>query len=168
MKKSSGNYFFYFLIIIAIVTLGFIREHFFVNLNYQLGKLYYLEFHNSSDYNYQLPRTLSVFGTMSYHQLYWCKWLLSGIFALAYLIITYITIRRLFPDIRGAIKITLWTHAALLIIAILFFLYGYIPGNSEKGYSLSLVFMHMLQSPVVLMLLVPAFKLARMSREQGS
>ena len=160
MKKKS-NTLFYTLIIIAIITIGFIREYFFYHLNYQLGKLYYREFLNSTDYTYQLPDTLSIFNSLDYYQLYWFKWLLSGFFVSVYFFFTWLVINKMFPGNRLAMRITVWSHVVILAIAILFFLYGYLPGQSQKGYMLSLAFMHILQSPLVLMLLVPGFRLAQ-------
>lgn len=159
--KRKNNRLFYTLIIIAIITAGFLREYLFYHLNYQLGKLYYREFHNSNDYTYQLPDTLSVFNSFGYYQLYWFKWLLSGFFVLVYFFFTWSVIKRMFPGNKLALRITIWGHAVLLVIAVLFFLYGYLPGQSQNGYMLSLAFMHILQSPLVLMLLVPGFRLAQ-------
>jgi hypothetical protein len=159
--KIRSNKLFYTLVIIAIIATGFIREYLFYHLNYQWGKLYYREFYNSSDYNYELPPSLTVFNALSYSQLYWFKWLLSGFFALAYFGYSWLVVNRMFPGSRQARKITIWVHALILSIAVLFFFYGYLPGQSQNGYMLSLAFMHILQSPLVLMLLVPGFRLAR-------
>ena len=163
--KNRNNRLFYTLVIVLIIIIGFIREYLFYHLNYQLGKLYYREILASNDYTYQLPESLTVFDAMGYYQLYWFKWLLSGFFVLIYFFLTWLVIKRMFTGTRLVKRITIWTHVSLLIIAVLFFLYGYLPGQSQKGYMLSLAFMHILQSPLVLMLLIPAFKLMQFKRE---
>lgn len=165
MQKRRTS--FYIAIVIVIVTLGFLREFIFVNLNYQLGKLYYLEYYHSNEYNYQLPASLPIFGSMSYIQLYWTKWFLSGLFALLYFGISYFALRRIFPAARWVAKITIGLYVAVFAVAVLCYLYGFLPGKSAQGYSLALDFMHMLQSPIPLMILIPAFKLAQMSGKQS-
>lgn len=158
--KQPGTLF-YILIIILLVTIGFAREYFFVNINYQLGKLFYQEYRNSFENTYQLPQGLSFFSSWKYDTLYWFKYILSIIFALIYFAVTLFTLKKMFPGNKQVVRITLWAHAILLSLALIFFAFAYMPGSLQKGYNLSLTFMHILQSPLVLMVLVPAFKLAR-------
>lgn len=160
LLRSHGT--FLAVVIASLALLGYLRDYLFVYINFQLFKLY-----SPPDYPFSLPENLRFLENFSYTQLYYGKYGLTAAFCLIYFGITWLTLKKLFND-PSLFRWTVWIHAAILALGVLFYFYGVLFNDRENGYSLSLLFMHVLQSPVVLMILVPLFKLARMSREQGS
>jgi hypothetical protein len=164
--KSSGNRLFYSIVIAILVALGFLRDFIFIGINTQLSKLYYKEI-NGSEYDYQLPASLSFFNDLGYSSLSKWKWALSFVFTGVYFIIGAIVIKRIFPAQRLSVRIVAAAHVVLIVLAGIFYLAGVISGNWKGAYPLSLTFSHFAQSPVVLMVLIPAFKLMEMSDKRS-
>jgi hypothetical protein len=160
VRSRGGNILFFGIVIVVIIVLGFIREFVFINLNNQLAVAYYREFQNTH-YAYPLPVSLGFLSSLSYSALSNLRWVFSAAFALLYFIITIIAIGRVYPGTRHRVKIIAAAFGLLIALAGIFYLYGMASGNWERAYPLSLTFSHLAQSPVVLMVLVPAFKLAQ-------
>jgi hypothetical protein len=151
-------------VISVIIFLGYLRDFIFVHLNDQLAVRYYLEYRNTR-YEYPLPPSLSFFSTMSYTSLSTWKWILSGVFMILHFAIAVTVIKRLFPLQRYGIYIIAGAFMILLIIAGLSYAYGSLSGNWDKAYPLAITFSHMAQSPIVLMILVPAFMLVKQENQ---
>lgn len=166
MKSKTKNILFYSIIAAVIISLGYLRDFIFTHLNDQVSVAYYKEFHNTS-YPYPLPASLSFLDSMSYSSLNMLKWVFSGVFALLYFVVTATAIKRMYPQAGHTFMITAGTFALLILLAGIFYLYGMISGNWKSAYPLSLTFSHLAQSPVVLMVLIPAFRLAQAAAKKS-
>lgn len=155
------NVLFYSVVIIILVLLGYLRDYLFVNINFQIYKLY-----SPSDYPYTLPPSLEFLDAFSQQQLYYGKYLLTAFFALAYFLVTFLTLKRLFRK-QPVLKWTIIAYLCIFTFSVIAHFYGVLFRDRENGYTYSLMFMHTLQSPIMLMLLVPLFKLAQISKPQS-
>lgn len=153
MKSRSPNIITILLIITSMLTLGFFREFIFKNINALLKAWDF-------DLDYQLPALLQPLENYEYDEIVNFKWLLTLLFALFYLVICIIAIKLLFNN-KNFIKITIASYAGIILISGLFMLCGLLfPTASERCYEFARYLMGMVQSPLVLMILVPAFKLS--------
>ena len=143
------------IFIILLVGLGFFRDFLFVNINYYLQELYYK---NGGDYN--LPPSLKFINHFSYIQLYYGKWILTGLFSSAYFIISLKCIQILFKE-KKYLQWTLFAYLFVGFTASLFYLYGLLFNDIAIGYRFSRIMMGLVQSPFVLMILIPAFQLEK-------
>jgi len=139
-------------LVVLFVALGFFRQFTFVNINYHLVYLFHNEevSHMSSFFDFLLP--------LSYYQLYSLKWVLTLLFSTAFGILTCAVIWIWFRE-RKLVIYTIYAFTTLLGIAALLFGGGYLLGDPHQGYALARIFMGYAQSPVVAMVLIPAFKL---------
>jgi len=136
------------------VALGFLRDYLFVNINCQLAYLYY-------DYSQScLDKNLYELRIWAYEDLMDLKWHLTTLFSILYLLLSLATLYALFNNKQYL----LWTIAGYLGVALLSgFLYmgGNIIGFPYEGYRIARICMGVLQSPLPLMVLIPAFKLTK-------
>lgn len=136
------------------------RESLFLNLNYILVNKY-----GWSDDDPRTPDILMFLHEYSYTTLYYSKWFLTGAFAVLFSSITLIAIWLVYRE-KKYLKWTLIFFGILLFLAILSFglgwsLQGFGTSFYAKGYRLSQNIMRFLQSPLPLLLLLPAFRLAK-------
>ena len=140
------------LIVIALIAAGFIRDFIFVRINWQLG---YLNSIGNEDSRFPLQEFLSSF---SYDQLYIGKWILTGIFTILYFVMTCVLVHLIFNN-RTHLRITLYSYGLLLLTAVISYGLGWALGEVQKGYEFARIFMHLSQSPVIVMVLIPALML---------
>jgi hypothetical protein len=140
------------LLIITMVAIGFFRDFLFVHINAQI----WLKYYNTADEHYSIPEVLKFLEKFSYNTLYYLKWPLTICFTLFYLGISISVVKLIFKQ-KKYVMTTVVVFAAITIIAGLFYTGGLILGNIEKGYELSRAFMGFVQSPFVLMILIPYF-----------
>lgn len=159
--KAAKKYTLLFMTLFLLIITGYIRDFTFININYRLSQLYY------STVNFELPASLSVFSSLSYNQLYYTKFFLTLFFIILFLAYSLICVKLLFPGPKF-LRYTITAHAAVFILSVLFFIYGYFFNDYARGYSLSRIFAGFLQSPLLLMLLIPAFKLGSMQPASGN
>lgn len=140
------------LFIIIIVASGFLRLYLFENINHQLAYLYY-----EKDISY-VTAELSFIKDYSYSSLMWVKWVLTILFTIVYLMLTLGVIRILFSN-KEFIHITLFIFAIIIFVS--FLLYSVLGFFNESviGYRLARFCMGVVQSPLPLMILIPALKL---------
>ena len=143
------------MIVIYLILLGFFREHVFVNVNYQSYKLYY---HDSFDYS--LPTDMKWLESLSYKQLYIFKFPLTLLFAFLYFLPTYMIVKKYYSE-KKYLQITLLAYGSLIIFSLLVFGIGFLFGGYEKCYSLSRYLMGFVQSPLLLMILIPLLMLTK-------
>lgn len=139
---------------ILMVVLGGYREIVFVNINEQM----YFNDGHIEDY-----RVLESFEWLQNYDTTWLsnlKWYLTLSFSLIFLILGYIALRSLLADKEGARWLIL-TYLGAVILSGLFFVLGKLIGQQQLGYTLSRVFMGALQSPFILMLMIPARMLVK-------
>ena len=150
MKRT---YLLYLSIVVLFLLLGFLRDFLFVNINYQASIAYY----NAPNEHY-MPTSLNFIETWSYKKLYYTKWLLTLVFAVVYSTITFGSIKYFFKQ-KSYNKITLGIYLLLVVIAFSSYLFGLFFNEYIKGYSIARQIMGLVQSPLVLMILLPAFML---------
>ena len=143
------------LILIACILLffGYYRDFVFKNINALLKAW-------DADMDFKMPPSLFFLENYDYDTLVNIKWLLTILFSFIYLSIAIITIQLLFNN-KKHIRVTVLSYLAITIVSGVFILTGYFFQNtSEKMYEFARYLMGMAQSPIVLMLLIPAFKLS--------
>ena len=96
---------------------------------------------------------------LDYTQLTQLKWILTVLFYLIYFGITYLLISAIFKN-KTYNLITIASHLVFFLIAGIFYLVGVFTGKGLEGYTLSREFMGILQSPLLLMILIPTFILS--------
>ncbi len=141
------------LIICLLLFLGFYRDFVFKNINALLKAWDF-------DLEYSMPNSLKLFENLEYATLVNLKWLLTLLFSIIYLIIPVYTIHLLFKNKKYTV-ITIYLYVSITVMSSLFILTGVVFENtSDKMYEFARYFMGMLQSPIILMILIPTFKLA--------
>ena len=144
---------FYLLMIAIILLAGFYRDFVFKSINALLQAW-------DHDLDYEMPAGLRFFRNYNYDTIVNFKWLLTLLFSLFYLLIAVAVVRFMFRS-RRFVLITVGAYAGILFLSAVFIGIGLVfKANPEKMYEFARYFMGMAQSPVVLMVLIPAFKLA--------
>ena len=142
-------------IIIYLVCIGFFREHIFISINYQIAKLYY-----NDSFEWQLPSDLKFLENYSYAQLYYGKWILTFLFCLFYFIPTYIIVRKFFQE-KIYLQITVYAHLFVFLLGGFFYLIALLTSDMDRWYDFSRNFLGFLQSPWMLVILIPSFFILR-------
>ncbi|HTA60992.1 MAG TPA: hypothetical protein VK835_00990 [Bacteroidia bacterium] len=135
------------LLILLLMALGFFRENIFVNVNSVLYNKWYNEIHPVVWY-------VSFLSNFSYKTIYIAKWFITPLFALIY----WFAQKQLLLSIFNEKKIIKWLsvlYLSLFLLAGIFFVAGWALGDVYKGYTLSRLFMGLLESPVACMILIP-------------
>ena len=153
MKHPAKKYVFLFLLIGLLIFLGYYRDFLFRTLNSIL---------QSRDYEavFIIPASLKFLDQFDYNTLLTFKWLFTFAFSLIYLSVTLITVKIIFNKKKYS-YISIGAYVFITVISGLFILTGYvINGLADKMYEFARYLMGMAQSPVILMILIPAFKLS--------
>lgn len=140
------------LSVLTVVALSFLRESVFENLN---AHMWYLYYHSDKSY---LPSYLSFLKQFSYNQLYWLKWALTIFFSLLFLVFSCLLMMLVFKE-KKFIRWTIYSYLAIILVAAIAYLGGVLFNNAGNGYTISRFFMGLVQSPFLLIFLIPAFKL---------
>ncbi|MGZ4056425.1 MAG: hypothetical protein ACXVPU_15025 [Bacteroidia bacterium] len=151
--KSAALLFKIIVIICSLLTTGYYRDFVFKTIN---GLLKAWDF----DVDYVMPSSLRFLENYEYDTLVNIKWLLTFLFSFIYLIIALITIKIIFNN-KKYLKITIGTYIGITALSGIFILTGHFFHHSaEKMYEFARYFMGMAQSPIILMILIPAFKIS--------
>lgn len=151
MKTIKRNIFI-ILITCILLSLGYYRDFVFVNINALL---------KARDFrmDYSMPSSLEFFNNYGYNTLVKIKWLLTLLFSGFYLILSSFAISLLFNN-KKYLNITIAVYIIVTIVSGLFIASGLIFETiGSKMYDFSRYLMGMLQSPIILMILIPTFKL---------
>lgn len=149
------------ILTIAVILSGYIRDSTFKSMNALLRAW-------DLNQDYYLPRFLSFMENYEYDTIVNLKWLLTFLFSILYLIFSAIAVKLVF-DNRKYLKITIFTYLGIMLFSGLFILSGYLfKGSSEKMYEFARYLMGMAQSPVLLMILIPAFKISEKEKNKTS
>jgi hypothetical protein len=151
MKSGKIKCLIIFLIVALIFALGFYRDFVFVNINFRLNGLWY------NKNLWQLPASLSFFENFSYNQLYYAKWLLTLLFSLSYLLLYLACVKVLFQK-KNYLLWTIFIFAGIYIVSAPFYILSYF-SDSRSFYIICRILMDFVQSPLLIMILVPAFLL---------
>lgn len=161
-KANSIKLWFYAAIIILLAILtGYLRDSIFKTINALLRSW-------DLDQDYFLPPFLSFLENYEYETLENLKWLLTLLFSLIYLLISIGAIKLFFNNSKY-IKIAIFTYIGIIFISGIFILIGLVFSSTTlKMYEFSRYLMGMAQSPIVLMILIPTFKLSEKEKFKTS
>ncbi|CAN5519616.1 hypothetical protein BH10BAC1_BH10BAC1_12520 [soil metagenome] len=138
---------------ILIIGSGYLRDSIFKSMNALLRAW-------DLNQDYYLPRFLSFMENYEYETIVNLKWVLTVLFSILYLLFALIAIKLVFNN-RNYLKITFYTYIGIIILSGIFISIGFIAkGSAEKMYEFARYLMGFAQSPIVLMVLIPAFKLS--------
>jgi len=158
--KSIKKIFFLFLIACVLLFFGYYRDFVFKNINALLKARDY-------EVSYALPSSLQFIEQYSYNTLLSLKWLLTLLFSIVYWGISTITIYLLFKNKRYN-RITSFLYLAVIFLSGIFIATGFLfQSSAETMYEFARYLMGMAQSPIILMILIPAFKLAEKDKVAG-
>ena len=87
--------------------------------------------------------------------LYAEKWTWTIVFSLFYFETAYLSILYLFRN-ENLLRVLIFLYLGLIALSGLFYLVGMIESSTEYGYRISRYFMGFLQSPLPLLILIPA------------
>jgi len=141
------------LLVLALAFLGSSRQLLLVNINSQLAFLYY-----EKEVSYVVD-SMEFIKQYSYESLMWGKWFITITYTLLYLLCTVLVLKILSFD-KGYVKLTILMFGGVVVLSAL--LYGGLNlfGEPSLGYRLARFSMGLIQSPIPLMVLVPAYMLA--------
>jgi hypothetical protein len=148
----------YLLSIVCIILFtGYYRDSVFKNINALIKA-------KDFDMDYSMPGSLHFLQNYNYDTLLNVKWLLTFLFSAIYFLITFVTVKVLFGNKKYGM-LTFIAYLAVVSISILLIFTGYIfPALSEKMYEFARYLMGMAQSPIILMVLIPAFKISETAK----
>lgn len=147
LKKNILIVFF----ILCYFAAGYLRDFVFVNINNQLYALVHKGYKEGGEVSKHF-----LFATaLSYKQLYFAKWILTITFSALYWFIGTGLIQMLLEK-QAYKKIFSIIYLNLVIIASLFTTAGYIISDNTWTYNISRFLMGIAQSPLVIMILIPA------------
>ena len=148
----------YLILLALLLTVGFLRDFIFININLFSDALL-----NKS--TYKLPASLYLLQNLNYNQLYFLKWVLTILVSLLYLLIYLYGIWVIYNKQE---KYLIWTLAAFgffYILSACFYFYGWLFQDQDRGYHFARIFIGFVQSPFLLMLLIPGFMLNEVSKK---
>jgi hypothetical protein len=146
--------------VFLLVFFGYLRDYLFKSVNALLKAWDY-------DRDYYLPAPLSFLENYDYNTLVNLKWLMTLIFSLIYLVLCVASLRIVFKSHRY-LRLAIFTYVAIIILSGLFILAGMVfSGSSEKMYEFARYIMGMAQSPLILMILIPALKLSEKEKAKS-
>lgn len=149
------------IISILLILTGYLRDSIFKTINALLRSW-------DLEQDYFIPPFLSFLENFEYETLENLKWLLTLLFSILYLILSIFAIKLVFKD-RKYIKIAILTYVGIIILSGIFIISGYLfTSTSEKMYEFARYLMGMAQSPIVLMILIPTFKLSEKEKFKTS
>jgi hypothetical protein len=153
MKRSTKQSILLLLIVCVLLLLGYYRDFVFKTINAVLQAKEY-------DALFTSPPTLQFLDHYSAGGLMKLKWALTLLFTLVYLGITLFTIKIVF-DKRKYNRLTIGVYIVIMLLSGILMLMGYaFDGLAERMYEPARYLMGLAQSPVILMILIPAFKLS--------
>lgn len=148
MKKGKIPYIRLLIIFAVFMLAGYLRDYLFFQVNAAQSEIYY-------DYSEtQLADVFYFLRDWSYQHITWLKWIFTfffcGVFAaLSYLTVVFLNGSTLFK------KIALLSYAALFVLAFLIYGVSMLLGMEFELYPLARFLVGILQSPVVVMLIIP-------------
>ena len=140
-------------IICLFACLGYFREFLFVNINEQLRFLWY---GNEESF---MSEKLSFMQDWDYWTMYSLKWVLTVAFALIFMVCSAFALKAILNSFYwlelGFIYFLLFSISGIIFIGYSVF------AVAEDGYLISRYFMGLAQSPIPLMILIPAIFLRK-------
>jgi len=149
-KLFSNRNLLVFTAIVSLIIIGFLRDFIFVNINNQL------KLNSGHDVEiFKVSDCMSFVRFISDDRLIRIKWILTLLFMVIYMAISCYAVWIIFRDY---VRITIVAFIVLFLLSFIAMAVGYCCNAfKEDAYKFSRYLMGMAQSPVVLMVLVPAF-----------
>jgi len=120
------------LLVITTVILGFLRDHIFVSINHLI------ESGNDANGHFLI-----------------LKWILTGFCSILYMCITCVFLFLLFNS-RKYVRVAIAVYVLIFVVALLIGGFGFATVSFGKVYLLVRALLGIAQSPVILMILIPA------------
>lgn len=137
--------------IVALLCMGFFREHVFVGIN----GILYNKFYDPVGYDIHfISPELRFLDAFSYQALYKMKWLITPVFMLAFWFVQRQFLHFLFHEKKTGTWLGMM-YLSLFLLAGISFCTGWLIGHLEEGYRFSRIFMGLLESPTPCMVLIP-------------
>lgn len=149
------------LVVAVYISLGYLRDFLFVNINFALKKL------NSGE-SYEGHSFMEFLQGYDWWTLYISKYPLTGLFTVLNFLPGLFLLYLLFGE-RRYLRWFAWLYACVIGFSLLLFAGGYLFGDPDQGYILARYFMGFLQSPLPVMMFIPLvwlYQRERVSREQ--
>ncbi|TND06486.1 MAG: hypothetical protein FD123_3524 [Bacteroidetes bacterium] len=151
---NSRRIWFAVLMAAVYISTGFFREFVFVNINEQMRVTYYQT--NDS----QVAPSMQFLNSFEYGTLYYAKWPLTFLFTVIFAAFAALIVRAIFQN-RRLVIITLLAYSAVFFTGLLFYGIGVLAGSVERFYVIARFLAGMVETPALLIVLVPAFYLFR-------
>ncbi|HXC07268.1 MAG TPA: hypothetical protein VNZ86_21050 [Bacteroidia bacterium] len=146
--------FFVLLVVLIFIASGFFRDYVFHNVNAQMRTSYY------GQKDTELDPGMKFLEGYTYLKLYYFKWILTLLFSVLFMGYTLALIRLYFP-LKTYLRWVLLAYGFLFGVAALFWTGGFLANHSEKGYLIARFLMDMTQSPIMLIVLIPALRMLK-------
>ncbi len=153
-RRKAG----FVMIALLAVFMGFFREFVFLNINAQIDFV-------SGGHAYNYTHTLMMWldsGGYDVGEMVAIKWFATFIFGGAFMILALLGVHVVWRK-RKYLKYVLWVYVALFVFSGLSYAVGTEIFNSYYGYRFARIFMGFAQSPIPLMIMIPAFYLLERS-----
>jgi hypothetical protein len=137
------------LLSVIFIILGGAREIIFVNINEQI------HFNEGRIAHYRVLEAFAFLKDYAVVELGNLKWGLTILFTAVYLVLSIVALRLVFDD-KDAVRWLLVVYLGAFMLAGASYMIGNWLGEYQLGYTLSRRFMGALQSPFILMLMIPA------------
>ena len=157
MEQKKSKFLWLAFGVIIIISTGFFREFFFVNVNEQMRYLWY---GNEAS---MMSDVLSLLDSLDYWTLYYLKWTMTIVFSILFLVESALFTKLALGKYYW--REFFFIYTLLLIIAGILFVGFSLFDKHESGYLLSRYFMGIAQSPIPLMILLPAIGLRKRFKE---
>jgi len=117
--------------------------------------------------DYPMPAHLDFFEQLEYDTVVNLKWVFTIFFSFVFYLISHFTIKHLFEN-KQYTKITGYAFLGLISVSAFFMGIGVISSSlSERMYEFARFIMGIAQSPLVLMILIPAFILTEKEKQKN-
>ena len=129
--------------VIILFSVGFLRDFVFIKLNNKLGT----------------PMGTLPFSLYAFDNPYYIlKWVLTQAFCDVYLLIACFIIYTIYKN-KKYVKITIAFYVSFMAISLISLGIGHLLNNDAMGYRFARDLMGLVQSPALVMIMIPAFKL---------
>lgn len=145
-------------VVIAYILLGFYRDTFFKNLNSQADVLH----HRSPAF--ELSAGTGFLKQFTTDGLMKLKWIMTCVFSLLFFFLGWITLKLFFGERKNR-QLLLFAYLFVFSLSLLVYLSGKLfPSWEEQAFSLARNLVQALQSPLIIMILIPVILLMKKSQ----
>lgn len=142
-------------LILLFILSGFFREFLFLNINEQRRVTYDIVYRHENPESFVAPsmQWLSGFDYLTLTNL---KWPLTLFFALYFAFLASRIIKILFQE-RSYLRITWFAYTGIFLLGMLFYLVGYLAGDTGKTYEIARFLAGLTEGPSLLIILIASF-----------